>query len=69
MNRRFLGFTTGVDVLASGEGFVDPGEAEAAIQGGSFEGSAVTGEGDALGNGCAASEFDICFDAVGFQVG
>ena len=69
MTRRFLGLAANVDVLASCENLIDPGETEAAVQGGAFEGRAVTGEGDALGDGCAASELDLGFDAVGFQVG
>ena len=44
MNRRFLALCSGVYVLASGEGLIDPREAEAAVQGGAFEGRAVTGE-------------------------
>ena len=31
MNRRFLGLTSGVDVLASCEDLIDPGEAETTV--------------------------------------
>ena len=58
----------GVDVNTAGEGFVDLGEAEASVQGGAFEGRAVSGEGDALGDVSAASEFDFGSDAVCLQV-
>lgn len=69
INGRFLGLTSGVDVLASGEGLIDSGEAEASVQRGAFEGRAVSGEGDALRDVRAASELDLGFDAVGLQVG
>lgn len=37
--------TASVDVLASGEGLINPGETEAAVQRGSFEDRAVTEKG------------------------
>ena len=60
--------TTVVDVHTACEDFVNPGEAETSVQGGAFEGRAVSGEGDALGDVSAASEFDFGSDAVGLQV-
>ena len=55
-------------VYTAREDFVDPGEAEAAVKGGDFEGRAVSGEGDALWDSRAASELDFGFDAVRFQI-
>ena len=69
LNGRFLALSSGVDVLASGEGLINSREAEASVQGGAFEGRAVPGEGDALRDVRATSELDLGFDAVGFQVG
>lgn len=63
-----LGLAAGVYVHTASEGFIDLGEAEVSIQGGAFEGRAVSGEGDALGDVSAASEFDFGSDAVGLQV-
>ena len=60
---------SGVYVHTACEDFVDTGETETSIQGGAFEGRAVSGERDALGDGCAASELDFGSGAVGFQVG
>ena len=57
-----------IDVHTSGEDIVNPVETEAAVQGGAFEGRAVSGEGDALGDVSAASEFDLCSDAISLQV-
>ena len=68
MNGRFLALAADIDVLASGEGLIDPGEAEASVQGGALEGRAVSGEGDALGDMSATSEFDLCSDAISLQV-
>ena len=68
MNGRVLTLTAGVDVLASGEGLINSREAEASVQGGAFEGRAVSGEGDALRDVRAVSELDLGFDAVRFQV-
>ena len=59
---------TSVDVHTACKDFVDLGEAEAAVQGGAFEGRAVSGEGDALWDVSAASELDLCIDAVCLQV-
>ena len=68
MNRKILGLAAGVDVLASGEGLIDSGEAETSVQGGAFEGRAVSGEGDALWDASAASELDFCLDTTSLQV-
>ena len=57
-----------VDVHTTSESFVDLGEAEASVQGGAFEGRAVSGEGDALGDVSAASELDFCLDTISLQV-
>jgi len=63
-----LGLAASVDVHTAGEDFVDLGEAEASVQGGAFEGRAVSGEGDALWDMSAASELDFGSDAVCLQV-
>lgn len=63
-----LGLAASVDVHTAGEDFVDLGETEVSVQGGAFEGRAITGEGDALGDVSAASEFDLCIDAISLQV-
>ena len=63
-----LGLAAGVNINTAGEDFVDLGETEVSIQGGAFEGRAVSGEGDALGDVSAASELNLCIDAVGLQV-
>ena len=63
-----LGLAASVDIHTSGEGFVDLGEAETAVQGGAFEGRVVSGEGDALGDVSTASELDFGSDAVSLQV-
>jgi len=60
-----LGLAASVDIHTACEGFIDLGEAEVSVQGGAFEGRAVSGERYALGNASAASEFDLCSDAVG----
>ena len=57
-----------VDVHTAGEDFVDLGETETSIQGGAFEGRAISGEGDALRDVSTASEFDFCLNAVSLQV-
>ena len=59
---------TSVDVHAACENIVNLGETETAVQGGAFEGRAVSGEGDALGDVSAASELDFGSDAVCLQV-
>ena len=58
----------GVDVHTACENIVNPGEAETSVQGGAFEGRVVPGEGYALWDMSAASEFDFGSDAVGLQV-
>ena len=63
-----LGLAADVYVHTACEGFIDLGEAEVSVQGGAFEGPAITGEGDALGDVRAASELDLCIDAVSLQV-
>lgn len=63
-----LGLATSIYVHSTSESFVDLGEAETSVQGGAFEGRAVSGERYALGNVSAASEFDLCSDAVSLQV-
>ncbi len=57
-----------VDVHTSGEDIVNLGETEVSVQGRAFEGRAVSGEGDALGDVSAASELDLCIDAISLQV-
>ena len=42
-----LGLATSVDVHTAGEDIVNLGEAESSVQGGAFEGRAISGEGDA----------------------
>ena len=63
-----LGLAASVNVHTTSESFVDLGEAETSVQGGAFEGRAVSGEGDALGDVSAASELDLCIDAINLQV-
>ena len=63
-----LGLAASVYVHTAGEGFIDPIEAETSVQGGAFEGRAVSGEGDALWDVSAASELDLCIDAISLQV-
>ena len=63
-----LGLAASVDVHTACEGFINLGEAETSVQGGAFEGRAVSGEGDALGDVSAASELDLCIDAISLQV-
>ena len=63
-----LSLAASVDVHAACENIVNLGEAEVSVQGGAFEGPAITGEGDALGDVRAASELDLCIDAVSLQV-
>ena len=63
-----LGLGASIYVHTAGEDFVDLGEAEASVQGGAFEGRAVSGEGDALWDMSAASEFDFGSDTVSLQV-
>ena len=58
----------GVDVHTACEDCVDLGEAETSVQRGAFEGRAVSGEGDALGDVSAASELDFGSDAISLQV-
>ena len=58
----------GVDVHAACENIVNLGETETSVQGGAFEGRAVSGEGYALGDVSAASELDLCIDAISLQV-
>ena len=43
-----LGLAASVYVHTAGEDFVNLGEAETSVQGGAFEGRAVSGEGNAL---------------------
>ena len=68
IDSKILGLATGVDIHTSGEDFVYPGEAETSVQGGAFECRAVSGEGDALWDVSAASEFDFGSDAISLQV-
>ena len=49
-----LGLAASIYVHTSGEDIVDLGEAETSVLGGAFEGRAVSGEGDALGDASAA---------------
>ena len=63
-----LGLAASVDVHTACKDFVDLGEAETSVQRGAFEGRAVSGEGDALGDVSAASELDLCIDAISLQV-
>ena len=63
-----LGLAASVDVHAACEDFVDLGEAEASVQGGAFESRAVSGEGDALWDVSAASDLDLCINAISLQV-
>ena len=63
-----LGLAASVDVHAACEDFVDLGEAETSVQRGAFEGRAVSGEGYALGDVSAASEFEFCIDTISLQV-
>ena len=63
-----LGLATSVDIHTAGEDIVNLGEAESSVQGGAFEGRAISGEGDALGNVRATSEFDLGIDTISLQV-
>ena len=45
-----LGLAASVYVHTAGEDIVNLGEAESSVQGGAFEGRAISGEGDALGD-------------------
>ena len=63
-----LGLVASVYVHTAGEDIVNLGEAETSVQGGAFEGRAVSGEGDALWDVSASSEFDLCIDAVCLQI-
>ena len=63
-----LGLAASVDVHTAGEDVVDLGETEVSIQGGAFEGRAISGEGDALRDVSTASEFDFRLNAVSLQV-
>lgn len=68
MGRIVLGLATSIYVHTACKDFVDLGEAETSVQGGAFEGCAVSGEGDALWDVGAASELDLCIDAISLQV-
>ena len=68
MNRKILGLDASVYVHTACEGFIDLGEAETSVQGGAFEGCAIPGEGYALWDVSAASELNLCIDAVCLQV-
>lgn len=63
-----LSLAASVDVHAACENIVNLGEAETSVQGGAFEGRAVSGEGYALWDVSAASEFDFGSDAISLQV-
>ena len=63
-----LSLAASVDVHAACENIVNLGEAEISVQRGAFEGRAVSGEGYALWDVSAASEFDLCIDAISLQV-
>lgn len=65
---RILGLDASVYVHTTCEDIVDLGEAEVSVQGGAFECRAVSGEGDALWDVSAASELDLCIDAISLQV-
>ena len=62
-----LGLAASVDVHAACENIVNLGEAETSVQGGAFEGRAVSGEGYALWDVSAASELDFGSDAISLQ--
>ena len=64
---RILGLDASVYVHTTCEDIVDLGEAETSVQGGAFEGRAVSGEGDALWDVSAASELDLCIDVISLQ--
>ena len=68
MGRIVLGLATSIYVHTACKDFVDLEEAETSVQGGAFEGHAVSGEGDALGDVRATSELDLCIDAINLQV-
>ena len=55
-------------VHTAGEDFINLGKAEVSVLGGAFEGRAVSGEGNALWDLSAASELDLCIDAISLQV-
>lgn len=63
-----LSLAASVDVHAACENIINLGETEASVQGGAFGGRAVSGEGDALWDVSAASEFDLCIDAISLQI-
>ena len=63
-----LSLAASFDVHAACENIVNLGEAETSVQGGAFEGRAVSGEGDALWDVSATSEFDLCSDVISLQV-
>lgn len=63
-----LSLAASVDVHAACESIVNLGEAEASVQGRAFEGRALSGEGYALWDASAASEFDFGSDVAGLQV-
>ena len=62
-----LGLAASVYFHTAGEDIVNLGEAETSVQGGAFEGRAVSGEGDALRDVSAASELDFCSDTISLQ--
>ena len=63
-----MSLAASVDVHAACENIVNLGEAETSVQGGAFEGRAISGEGDALRDVSTASEFDFCLNATSLQV-
>ena len=63
-----LSLAADIDIHTASENIVNLAEAETSVQGGAFEGRAVSGEGDALGEVSAASELDLCIDAISLQV-
>ena len=63
-----LSLAASVDVHAACENIVNLREAETSVQGGAFEGRAISGEGDALRDVSTASEFDFCLNATSLQV-
>ena len=63
-----LGLAASIYVHPACEDIVNLGEAETSVQGGAFEGRAVSGEGDALWDASAASELDFCLDTTSLQV-
>ena len=63
-----LSLAASVDVHAACENIINLGEAETSVQRGAFEGRVVSGEGDALWDMSAASELDLCIDAISLQI-